>query len=144
MTKVFAVSTGSYSDYRILGIYSTEEKAKKKIEYECSKSEYNRLYEYPIEVYTLDEHVDLMDSGFFLWRIRMEKDGSTGYNYLADEENPDKFIHTVRYEYEKYTLESTVWAKTEQEAVKIVNERRVNYIANNLWGKDLEDETSLS
>lgn len=139
MSIVYAISAGSYSDYRIVAVFSSEEKA----------NEFMRLVPDPdyngIEVYELDSKVpDLIKHGYSPWFVLMLRDGTTERSERRD---IDRF--TAEYMdcriWKRSTasayrgcgvpdcLEATVWAKTGKQAIKIVNEKRAQLIASGEW-----------
>jgi hypothetical protein len=139
MKKVFAVSSGEYSDYRVVAIFTTEEKAETYMN-AVPSSDYN-----DIEEYELDPPIaDLIKRGYGIWLVHMLLDGSTEQ---VRKKGLDSFAvsdmgHTLwrRSKALYYTgtgtpdvLVSTVWAKNREHAIKIVNEHRIRLIANNRW-----------
>lgn len=140
MAKVYAVNSGSYSDYRICGIFSTQEKAAAFMQY-VRETDYN-----DIEVYELDPPtVDLIKRGYSIWRVLMLRDGTTEridkvypeYFNVSDVGNPFLWRRTQAPAYLGKGIpdawQSTVWAKTEKQAIKIVNEQRLQLIALGKW-----------
>ena len=140
MKQVFAVSSGSYSDYRVNAIFSSRELAKEYMA-AVSNSDYNE-----IEVYELDPPtVDLLLRGYSVWRVLMLHDGTTetvtrtdnDYYYVEDVPRHWLWERTKAPAYEGTgipdALDSHVWAKTEQQAIKIVNEKRAQMIADGRW-----------
>ena len=121
-TKLLLVAAGYYSDYHLCGIYSTQEKA------EYAK----KLYDADeIEEYALDE-LPVHPKGMLLFSVSMKKDGDDSHVYQRDAseaEDADEWQPlgnpTERFEFH-------MWAKDEEHAIKIANERRVQLIANNL------------
>ncbi len=140
MTQIFVISSGSYSDYRINAIFSSNKLAR---EYMAAvkNSDYN-----DIEVYELDPPAaDLIKRGYYVWNVLMLHDGTTERvdrtkNDYYDVEDVPRHHVWERTKAPAYkgkgipdALDSRVWAKTEQQAVKIVNEKRVQMIADGRW-----------
>lgn len=127
---IYVVTTGSYSDYQIKGMFSTKKKAQAFID-AVVLSEANS-----IEQYTLDAYSDEVERGLSPWRVLMGKDGavrrvsSTEYDLDIGCELACYFPRTPDSVTE---LQCTCWAKDEQHAVKIANEKRAQIIAMNLW-----------
>lgn len=131
--KVYAVTRGTYSDYQICAIFSTEEKALAHID-ALKDSEING-----IETYDLDPPTsDMIKRGYRVWNISMDRDG----NVLRRESSlKSYFVESAdRGETslwgavgEKMNLHAKVWAKTETAAIKIVNEKRAQMIASGKW-----------
>ena len=140
MKKVFAVNSGSYSDYGINAIFSSRKLAE---EYMAAvkNNDYNEIAVYELDPPT----VNLIRSGYSVWCVLMLNDGTTERinreenDYYAIDDVPKHWIWK-RTEAPAYkgkgipdALQSTVWAKTEKAAVKIVNEKRAQMIANGEW-----------
>ena len=133
--KVFVVTAGEYSAYRVIGIFTSEEKAQEfKDTFPCG--DYNE-----IETYDLDpNYVELVQHGYYIWRVLMLKDGTVevirkldidvayvtdmGFHVWARSKSPAYKGKGVQD-----CLNATLWAKTEKQAIKIVNEKRAQMIA---------------
>lgn len=138
MREIYAVSTGTYSDYGIVAVFSTKEKAEEFMKFVPSE-DYN-----DIETYELDPDVAAqIREGYSPYYVLMLRDGTT------------ETIH--RHEVGMYSVGSSAWihrrstlpsrvtprlpdcivvhamAKSEEHAVKIANEKRVQFIANGEW-----------
>lgn len=139
MKVVYAVNSGQYSDYRVDAIFSTKKLAEE-FERLVPESDYNDIQEYEIDPPT----TDLIKRGYSVWTIHMLRDGtvercerdkinfftvtSIGHSIWRRTQAPaykDKGIPDV--------LTSKVWAKTEKQAIKIVNEHRGQMIATGVW-----------
>jgi hypothetical protein len=139
MKIIYAVSSGSYSDYRIDALFSSRKLAEDFMA-TITDGDYNDIEEYEIDPPT----VDLMRRGYSVWRVHMLKDGTTE---RVERMGNDKYDVTnmghriwERTKAPAYKgkgipdiLTSSVWAKTEQQAVKIVNEKRTQMIAEGKW-----------
>ena len=140
MKKIFAVSSGSYSDYRVNAVFSTEELAQEYMDV-VKQSDYNDIEEYEVD----PPAVNLLRSGYSVWRVLMLHDGvvesvaRTENEYYDVEGTPRHWIweRTQAPAFKNKgipdALDSRVWAKTEKQAVKIVNEKRTEMIANGRW-----------
>jgi len=119
--KVYVVTTGQYSDYGITAICSTKE-----------MGEYANLL-YGDEANGVDEwEVDELPKhpeGKLPFTVQMKESG--------DSEVKRESIGYFKEKCEPYGDDETfcfdVWAKDEQHAVKIANEKRVQLIANGEW-----------
>lgn len=125
--KIYAVSNGSYSDYRIEGIYSTKEKAE----------EAHRLYaaDNDIEEYELDampEH----PPGMLRYYVKMNAAGN------AEAKTKDASL-MPKWKWSPYgdgeSVGFNVWASDETHAIKIANEIRAQLIARNQWTTDWDE-----
>lgn len=137
MKKVYAVSSGSYSDYGIDAIFSTKEKAEEFMQF-IKNDDYNKIEEYEID----PPEVDRIKHGYSIWHIVMLQDGSV--EKIEKKETDTYHVTNIGHFIWKRTeipywaeqglpdaLQSTVWAKTEKQAIKIVNEHRAQLIAMN-------------
>jgi hypothetical protein len=136
---LYAVSSGSYSDYRVVAIFSTQEKAEV---YKATfpDSDLNETEEYPLDPPLAEQ----WQEGYRVWRVVMLRDGTTekcqtDNSYRMVSSCPDYFIWR-RTEALAYAgrgipdvLTATVLAKSSEHAVKIVNEKRAQMIANGEW-----------
>lgn len=136
MAKVWIVEQGEYSDYHVVGVFSSRENADLIAE---------RMNESPrgnaaVVERELDPGVDALHQGLQRYDVLMHRDGTTEEVTLVSTE---RTIRSVETEFELWyrsrtslshdVLDATVWAKDEQHAVKIVNEKRVQLIASNEW-----------
>lgn len=115
--NVYIVSTGCYSDWSIVAICSSEEKAKDVMAL-YPKSDLNE-----IETWELDAHGNR--PGQRIWQVRMNPEGETSWvepcphlheDYIS---SPERCFH--------------MFAKDKTHAVKIANERRIQLLAENKW-----------
>lgn len=139
MKKVYVVTAGSYSDYRIVAIFSTP-KASEEFKRAVPDGEYNDTEEFELD----PPVVSLLERGYSIWRVHMLIDGNT--ELVRREETDISNIDTKGHWIWRRTLApiyfgkgipdiliAMVWAKTEKQAVKITNERRVQMIASGEW-----------
>ena len=131
-TKLYLVAAGEYSDYHLCGIYSTLDKA------EYAKKLYDAN---EIEEYTLDE-IPAHPKGMLLYSVAMKPDGNDSRVYQRDASEAED-----AYEWKSYgkseRFEFQMWARDEEHAIKIANERRAQLIANNLINIDWEEWLAL-
>ena len=125
MNTIYVVTEGSYSDYRICGVFDSKELAKK-----FAKSFGEDCME--IEEYTLNPFLKEVNENYKPFCIRMTSKGECkevriqdGYNCLDSEYGFDS----------DKNLYCSVFAKDEKHAIKIVNEKRIQILASNTWGK---------
>ncbi len=126
MKNVYLVSTGNYSDYHIVAAFSKEEKAKKFIEIIDKRKKYESD-EYDIEILELDKIGNLTARGYRWFKVTMLKDGTV--KRVINEGFDSGEIYSLW----DGNLHYTVLAKSEKNAVKIVNEKRIMLIALNRW-----------
>ena len=132
MAKVYMVTDGSYSDYRVLGIYSTKAKAEK------AKVLFNADNDVdPVELDATPE----VPPGMLKWVVEMDRNGN-----VKDVSRENCEYHSSSaavwkpFDKDVMYLRAAIWAKDEEHAVKIANEWRTRIVANNLWinGRYLE------
>lgn len=140
MKKIYAVNSGCYSDYRIVALFSTPERAQEFMA-AVPDSDYNDVEEFELNPDT----ADMIKRGYSLWSVHMLRDGNTE----RVSQRRDLSLYDVgdvghriwrRTQAPAYQgrgipdiLTSTVWAKSEKAAVKIVNEHRAQMIASGEW-----------
>ena len=133
--KVYMVTTGCYSEYRVNGVYSTKEAA------EYAHSLYNSGNE--IEELTVDELPD-HPRGLASWLVLMDGDGNTRDVHKTD---PMFSNESVRYyaaglgwfRENNDCMVFTMWAKDKDHAVKVANETRIMLKACGNWDKLISD-----
>jgi len=131
MTKIFVVTSGQYSDYGIAGIYSSKEKA------EEAKKLFNA--DNGIAEWELDA-VPKHEKGTYYWSVEMDKEGNTQNVELQDASHANKKWDWSPYgDAEKKLVYFGVWAKDENHAVKIANEKRGMLIASGEWTSDWDE-----
>jgi|JI10StandDraft_1071094.scaffolds.fasta_scaffold1460494_1 hypothetical protein len=139
MKKIYAVNSGSYSDYRVVALFSTPERAQEFMA-AVPDSDYNGVEEFELNPDT----ADLIKRGYSLWLVHMLRDGNTERVeqlklslYGVDDVGHHIWRRTQAPAYKSRgipdCLTSTVWAKSEEAAVKIVNEYRARMIASGEW-----------
>lgn len=125
-TIIYAVSTGSYSDYRVDALFSTEQLAQ---DYIDSLRTHAHMDNPRIEQYRLDEYTDKLKAGLLPWMVFMQRDGSTDDDSIR-EVSPDfdTTQHIVINSGNIYEINLLIrvhcWARDKDHAVKIANERR--------------------
>ena len=132
MPKIFAVSSGEYSDYRVNALFSTQEKAQDYINLICQAGE--------IEEYELD--IPLPPPGHACWTVIMTVDGeqsvlsaplTAGYCSPDDREPTMGHAPWPPFNGKQVATFSYVLARTEEHAVKICAERRAQLVASGRW-----------
>lgn len=124
---VYIVTKGKYSDYHICGVFSNRKRAKFFADH---------IEDAKIEKWELDSDVDILKHKQ-LYFVRMNKNGDTiEVGDISKDEFEVEYWNAMRDESDfdiNGNLFTTVFAKDEQEAVKIVNEKRIQLIANGIW-----------
>lgn len=131
MTSVWMVTEGEYSDYRVVGVFSTEERAKKFV---ATFPRDSRWFTHgqDIEEVPLDPALDQVNAGMLVYFVRMSRDGvASDVEHVSPRFTEPTYLNwgwDVRG-----NLYMSVWATDPTHAVKIVNEYRAQLIANNEW-----------
>ena len=138
--KVWAVEQGSYSDYHVVGVFSSEENAQKIVDF------LHNDYDQPsIVEWTLDPCIYALSKGYTPYVVLMLRNGdvesckSAGLYSYAVNDIPNLYVWR-RTEASAFAgkgisdcLHATVWARHAKHAIKIVNEHRTRMIANGEW-----------
>ncbi len=126
--KVWIVEFGEYSSRYVSAVYSTEENAK------IAAGAHGEVSEFEI-----DPAISLHRSGLSPFRVEMSKNGEVlkteNLGYWV-EENPQyriNFRYPLGVRPAVLHLTGTLWAKTEEQAVKATNEHRGQVIASGEW-----------
>jgi hypothetical protein len=125
--KLFMLTQGEYSDYSVVGVFSTKENAESfKVAY--PNDEYN-----DIEEITVDPDITYIRKGMKKWYVNMTREGGTGNSGQTTHEDVCcEFLE--KWSYLRVTVLHVVcYAKSEEHAVKIANERRAQLIASGEW-----------
>ena len=119
MATIYICTSGEYSDYGIRAVFDKKELA----EEFCSR------YRRTIEEWELNPKGKELRLGYQVYVVTMNKDGDT-----LEARETDFFADETTWEIRRDGLMYlTCWAKSDQHAVKIANEHRVQMIANNEW-----------
>jgi len=137
--KIYVVTAGDYSDYRIIGVFTTEELAEELISKYKNDDSYGngmRIEEWPLDLDGFNI------KGMKRYRVHMlhngnvqevkEKDWDTQDLHLPARITPN---YSLDHESNKYvkTVSIMCWARDEEHAIKIANEQRSMAIAENRW-----------
>lgn len=129
MKKMYIVTQGEYSDYRIAGVFDSLEKAER----------FKECFYGRIEEYDINPHEEKLSNGYKSYRVHMNKEGSTEkYGVGLGNGKSDDCWFGDNYENDEVHLVCNVWAKDKKHAIKIANEKRIQHIANNTWANKIE------
>lgn len=131
MDKVWLVTTGSYSDFHVVGVFSSKKKARALLD---------TLKGGSIREYTLDPFIAELNEGLNIYHVEMKPDGEVitvreeaagSWSYdlalLGTDEPLRKWYSDTKRK--DIVLDKTVFARDAMHAVKIVNEMRVQWLA---------------
>jgi hypothetical protein len=130
MKKVFLVTRGDYSDYRVCAVFSNKKLAQKYID------SFNPRYdEFRIEDYELDIYQNELKKDYKPFFLRMTKEGNCTEIKIKDSsyDLENENIH-IGFDINK-NMYISIFAKDEKHAIKIANEKRAQLIAENNWKK---------
>ena len=149
-TPIFAVEQGSYSDFRVVGVFSTREAAERLAAWINAGASWMDQAE--VSEWVLDPPCERMNAGLSLWSIDMHRDGRVesafelrrgvdddGYREehgLKDDWAPAPSVDgrwTPMAKTGLRRLYASVLAADKDHAIKIVNERRGQMIAMGEW-----------
>lgn len=130
MQTVYVVTAGMYSDYRILAIFSKKEDADAAA---LVSSDYADVEEWPMDAPYIIQRIK---SGVKLWRVGMWLNGDVKDAWEQDtfrEEDVKRFCALQEYSHWDGTitgcaLYGDIEATTKEEAIKIMNERRIAWL----------------
>jgi len=124
MKSIWVIEQGSYSDYRVVGVFSTKESAEKFMGLMDDGYETPSIDEWP-----LDPMVDEINKGLLPFALSMDIDGNTKYVRKAEGYNMiDGLYVCERAQWHDDAVHGTCWATDEQHAVKIANEFRTGQL----------------
>jgi hypothetical protein len=122
---IYIVTNGSYSDYRIVAVYDNNEMAQQHA---------NSLPDAQVEEYEINQFADKLKQGLFAFEITMQKDGTVIYVHKKGFELDDwDNTPSIYCRDGDCQLSYPCYAKSEEHATKIANEKRLQLIAADKW-----------
>jgi hypothetical protein len=125
MSSVWAIEDGEYSDYHVVGVFSSRENAELVL---------GHLDSGDIAEWDLDPGIDSLNAGLSRYYVHMLRDGTVRESRACKFEieeyehlNPDPRHQPT------FGLRISVFAKDEAHAIKIANEKRTQAIAEGRW-----------
>jgi len=141
MAIAYIVTSGEYSDYHIDAVFSTRKKAEEYIETrkEFSEQAATEPPSFDIEPWEIDatESLSPIKHGYRAYSVWMRRQGNSNVEEIRDYWEAEE-IERNSMQQDAGWLMMRVWAKDEQHAVKIVNEKRTMLIANGKWDETLK------
>ena len=144
---IWAVEQGAYSDYRVVGVFSSRANAKKVADV-VNRGNTDGYDEASVTRWVLDPIIDELNKGYTPWFVSMRKDGTMEQVEIREVpcfglvssfdvwDRPRASIHKGEAAPPPAVLMAHVWAKDVHHAVKIADEQRVQFIATGKWPKD--------
>jgi hypothetical protein len=120
MTKVFVVTNGSYSDYRVVGIYSSRANA------DLAATHF--LDDVGVEEYELDAAIDEMRQDRKPYFVRLSRETGGCLDVRVNDSAYGAFSTAVGEDVHK-ALYTHCWADNSAHAIKIASERRRAFLA---------------
>ena len=134
MTKLFMLTQGSYSDYHVCGIYSTQELAGRASvlfgddNNDVKEIELDEIPEAPPNLIRFQ--VEMGRNGEAPWLRRVAAVTGHGAPYFYERSfSPNKNLQVAVV---------CVWAEDPTHAIKIVNEKRIQMVASGEWDAGVE------
>lgn len=116
--KIYVLSTGEYSDCRVMGVFSTREKA------EVYGRQFNSEDIGEFELDVLTPHPE----GYQSWELWINVEtGEILKPHVNDDQPNERYAFMLTYN----NIEAIIhcWARDEAHAIKIAGERRAEYLA---------------
>jgi|SRR5579859_643252 len=122
VSKIFVVTDGDYSDYHIVGVFSTQRKAR----------EFNLRHQGNIEEFELDQGFDFYKNGWKNCCITFDKDGNVvgkdikdTYSYWSATNGPTANRY---WRDQDHIYVNSIMAPDEETAIKIASEKRLQFL----------------
>lgn len=122
--KVFIVTSGSYSDYEISAVFTTEKLANEYIA--TNHGDFNAPDEYECDVF---------DNAHPITLVHMAKNGDV--LEVEHKKGADNSADWITYPYGNNSIWWPVRTIDEKTAIKAVNENRIQILAMGIWGDGL-------
>jgi len=124
---VYIITAGEYSDYHICAVFSTREQAEAALPIFTS----NYDYEWPeINEWKVDD-ISRYPPGFLPFTITMDNEGNTEQVERISATSFEHLLNGVMLPGSRCLFR--IWARDEEHAVKIANEKRAQMIASGEW-----------
>lgn len=143
---IWVVEQGSYSDYRVVGVFTSKENADH-IAKVINGDEEDRYDDATVAEWPLDPAVAELRQGLSLYFVQMQADGTVDRcdrKEISGYELDGKVAMWRRSQAPAYrgqgladVLWVTAFAKNDKHAIKITNEHRARMIADGSWNADV-------
>ena len=138
--KVWVIEQGSYSDYRVVGVFTSRKNAKLVADKINESEGYDKA---TVDEWKMNPAVDEINRGLTVWLGEMRRDGTvercvpwevSSYELAG---GLDIWRRATAQAYKgkgvEDCLHGKVWAKDKKHAIKIFNEKRTELIALGKW-----------
>lgn len=132
MADIWVIEDGSYSDYRVVGVFSSESNA-------LGMAAALGLEPDSVSQWRLDPGVEHLNEGRTLWKVAMSATGEVKKVARAEDSRLSDVPDSPEFQLYGYTsglgltLHATTWAADAAHAVKITNEHRIQLRAQGKW-----------
>lgn len=123
--KVYVITRGEYSDYDIVAIYTKEEDAKVVVDLINEGESYDRAV---IETWDLDANLKDIRGGKTPWFVRLSLE-TGNVSEIHRDSSPYSRVEGSISKDALGGVYTTVWADTQERAIKVASERRAQFIA---------------
>ena len=124
---IYVITRGSYSDYHICAVASTQERAEQLRKMYTDRYDTANIEEYEIDIPS-DEYYNKTPTLY--WEVILNQDGDLIYiRTYYDEPNQSVIIQEGRYNWRETFIISNIQANTQEEAKKIAYDKRAQYLA---------------
>lgn len=124
--KVYIVTSGEYSDYSIEAVFSKKKLAEKYIK-NITDWLPHKSNIYRIETWDIDIPVETTK----IIQVHMDKNGNTSWLYHVTNDSSGYRCFDIN--------DNLVWnvnTDSDEKAIKVVNEKRIQILAHNIWKDD--------
>lgn len=126
--KIYIVTDGEYSDYKIMAVYTKKKLAEKYVE----------LWGGRVEEHDLNPYEKEIKEGDSLYQVCMGRDGNVSYvNKFLPTTNDQREIY---FSYQDNYMVYELITNSKEKAIKAANEKRVFILTENLWGNKFRKE----
>lgn len=140
--KVYVVTSGQYSEYGIWGVFSTKETAQKFISDRRELHKDDNLYYdnfNDIDEYEVDQLNKIIERGYKSYIGSMDSDGNI---INIEEYSKDVDVAVNSFNIIKNELRFSIVARSQEHAIKIANDKRVQFLLNNMFNDKYYHESN--
>lgn len=126
MEKVYIVTRGNYSDYRIMRVFRSRQAAKRFIKQAEDHDEFYRASDYRIEEWEIGTGKELP-----LFHVWIDANGDADGSYENESVEYCEIVQSAKTG--NLFLNCVIAAENKEHAIKVANERRAMLIASGQW-----------